>query len=944
MKQLTFLFAVLLSMVSIKSFAHDIAVANSDGKTIYYIYTNNNTELAVSYCSNNSNKYSGDVAIPESVTYNGKTYSVTSIYGGAFQDCTSLTSVTIPNSVTSIDQYAFYNCTSLTSITIPNSVTSIGGAAFCNCSNLTSIIVESGNKVYDSRGNCNAIIETSTNTLIAGCKNTIIPNSVTSIGQYAFSGCTGLASITIPNSVTSIGDYAFYGCSGLTSVTIPNSVTSIGDYAFQNCFGLIEPVYNSKIFVFLPRSFQGEFDILMGIKIIAGGAFKGCTGLTAVDFPEGMMTIGDEAFRGCTGLTAVDFPEGMMTIGDYAFRDCSSLTSITIPQSVNEIGLSAFGDCNLSHIYISDLEAWCKITFDRYGPYIGFNINKNTLHIYLNGVEIRDLVIPSGVTSIGGYKFFRCSALNSVAIPNSVTTIGGAAFRGCSGLTSVTIPNSVTVIGGGAFNECTGLTSVTIGSSVTEIDICAFEKCTALKRINCLSKNVPTIPPDTHNRSPFEKTDLSKITLYVPASALANYKAKSPWSEFGKILSLTSLSMKKQKGKKGTQIILPIALNNNEKITGLQFDLHLPAGVTVATKSNGRMKIETTERMKGTYTISSYQKDGFVRVLGYSTDGDTFTGSSGDILNVTLDIDESMAEGSYNISLKDVVLSNVNNIECPSEDVDATLMVTNYVPADVDGSCTVNINDVVCIINYILGKTVNNFNADAADVDENGAVNINDVVTLINRYILNKASAPVMLARTRLAQRAASVADNYLYMADMTINPGETKEVQLLMTNTGTVAATQGNIRLPAGLSFVTKSNDKADVRNINDRSEDFTLLCQIQKDGSLSFAHYSGDGFSYEGNTGGIFTFKIKADETATAGTYSVTLSNVVLSIDGVGYDIPDRTSSLTVTGTNGISNVNVNVNENDNNYYTLDGHQLQGEPTQKGVYIVNGRKVVIK
>ena len=400
--------------------------------------------------------------------------------------------------------------------------------------------------------------------------------------------------------------------------------------------------------------------------------------------------------------------------------------------------------------------------------------------------------------------------------------------------------------------------------------------------------------------------------------------------------------MKKQKGKKGTQIILPIALNNNEKITGLQFDLHLPAGVTVATKSNGRMKIETTERMKGNYTISSSIKDGVVRVLGYSMDGNAFSGSSGDILNITLDIDENMAEGKYDIGISDVVLSDINNIERPSIDVDATLMVTNYVPADVDGSSTVNINDVVCIINYILGKTVNNFNSDAADVDENGTVNINDVVTLINRYILNKASAPVMLARTRLAQRAASVADNYLYTADMTINPGETKEVQLLMTNTGTVAATQGNIRLPAGLSFVTKSNDKADVRNIDDRSEDFTLLCQIQKDGSLSFAHYSGDGFSYEGNTGGIFTFKIKADETATAGTYSITLSNVVLSIDGVGYDIPDRTSSLTVTGTNEISNVS--VNENDKNYYTLDGHQLQGKPTQKGVYIVNGRKVVIK
>ena len=159
--------------------------------------------------------------------------SVTSIGERAFRGCSGLTSVTIGNSVTSIGNYAFYGCSSLTSITIPNSVTSIGGRAFYGCSGLNSISVENGNTNYDSRNNCNAIIETASNTLIAGCKNTTIPNSVTSIGNYAFSACSGLTSVTIPNSVTSIGAYAFWYCSGLTSVTIPNSVTSIGDNAFD---------------------------------------------------------------------------------------------------------------------------------------------------------------------------------------------------------------------------------------------------------------------------------------------------------------------------------------------------------------------------------------------------------------------------------------------------------------------------------------------------------------------------------------------------------------------------------------------------------------------------------------------------------------------------------------------------------------------------------------
>ena len=166
--------------------------------------------------------------------------SVTSIGEGAFRDCSGLTSVTIPNSVTSIGDRAFHNCFGLTSVTIPNSVKSIGDYAFRGCSGLTSIVVEEGNPVYDSRNNCNAIVETASNSLICGCNTSIIPNSVTSIGNSAFDGCSGLTSVTIPNSVKSIENYAFIGCNGLTSVTIGNSVESIGSQAFRDCSELLD--------------------------------------------------------------------------------------------------------------------------------------------------------------------------------------------------------------------------------------------------------------------------------------------------------------------------------------------------------------------------------------------------------------------------------------------------------------------------------------------------------------------------------------------------------------------------------------------------------------------------------------------------------------------------------------------------------------------------------
>ena len=199
------LLAVLMCMCTAKSFAHDIEVKNADGVTIYYSWRNDGTELAVSYFGVDGDdpsgrSYSGEVFIPESVEYGGNTYKVTSIYWRAFFDCPGLTSVTISNSVTSIGDGAFLGCSNLTSVTIPNSVTSIGNGAFNSCRGLISIMVESGNEKYDSRNNCNAIIETSSNTLIRGCKNTIIPNSVTSIGSSAFEGRSGLTSVTIPMS------------------------------------------------------------------------------------------------------------------------------------------------------------------------------------------------------------------------------------------------------------------------------------------------------------------------------------------------------------------------------------------------------------------------------------------------------------------------------------------------------------------------------------------------------------------------------------------------------------------------------------------------------------------------------------------------------------------------------------------------------------------------
>ena len=411
----------------------------------------------------------------------------------------------IPNSVTSLVD-SFATCSSLTSVVIPASVTLIAGA-FKDCTNLESIVVDTSNPIYDSRDNSNAIIESATNTLVVGCKNSIIPNGITSIGIGAFQGC-GITNISIPDSVTSIGEGAFYGCLGLTSITIPDSVTSIGGNTFYGCSNLSSVTLGNNL------------------SSIEPNLFMFCSSLSSVNIPKSVTSIGNTAFWHCKNLKSISIPNGVTSIGRSAFAD-TGLFELTIPASVRQIGQYLVNeDCpNLESLHF--LGATPPSFISGNGRTVAGNLNNPLFAIYVpnlratydyrNAFSDKD-IYPKG--AILNKIHYTSNTGEIIEDPEIGYPILSNKYYGNGGV--ITVGHIIRDIPKQAFFATT-LTSIVIPDSVEKIDHEAFGQCMWLSEIECR----PITPPTIDGLNTFTIT--SSLEIYVDDDVYDDYASANLW-------------------------------------------------------------------------------------------------------------------------------------------------------------------------------------------------------------------------------------------------------------------------------------------------------------------------------------------------------------------------------------------------------------------------------
>lgn len=936
MKKLLFFLACVLTSVTMQG--HDFEV---DG--IYYtVKSAGDLTCSVSFrgtsYSSYTGEYSGDVTIPETVTYFGTTYSVVGIDGSAFRACADLTSVTIPKSVSSIGTYAFYGCsalefidynaTSVSDFTSSNYVFYNAGqsgsgitlnigkdvkkipAYLMNPYGSSSYIPKLKKLIFSDDCSCTSIgsyafYYSSIESVVLPSKVTavgsyafaenpslttcIFDKNLTSIGSYAFSGCKKLTDIIIPDKVISIGTYAFNNCSGITSLSLGEAVTNIGSYSFYGLNNLVEINYNcrkpqdlaSSNYVFYKAgSTSGKITLNIGEK--------------ATYIPEYLFFPYSSSSYAPT-ITSINYADSCIldSIGAYAFEYCNKLTSLRIPSSVKMVGVYAFAECStLKNLTIDDADETL---------YIGYGSGKKGVNVFYNSPLTTlyygrnlDYYLTTGTTYDG--PFYQKTTLTSVTLGQKVTYIGAGMFNGCTGIKSIKLPLKLRSINAWTFNGCTGLSYVEIPTKVSLIDEKAFYGCSNLKKVI--------------NASALDVQKGATTNGYVAyyCTTLYNDVDENGFVFDGTAPNMLLMAYLDDK----SEISLPANHNGSSYNIGSEFC----ADNTLLTSVEIPSCIESigSNAFKGCTNIESITAN---PVMPPSCASGVFSGINVRTTNIYV------PEESYDLYTRISPWRDFYNISVivPKEE--------EPVAGDANDDGRLSMADVVCIVNHILEKDVDNFDAKKADINNDGVIDMADVVEIINQSF--------EINNTPKAKKQKA--------------PTDSKEGMVVSINGATgMSAAQMDVVLPDGLSVENVSSADSHVVAWNELSN-----------GNVRILVYSNSNVTFDSDD--IATFTVKG----ASADAPIIVSNIkLIDHSAAKTTCPDMTISTPVVTS--ISNTSANklnvyaeggkiiINSPNKQVVTFNSitgtmRKVQVEKginvitfVKPGVYIVNNKKIAVK
>ena len=878
-----------------------------------------------------------NLIIPGTVTYMGVSFDVTSIGPSAFLNNTNLRQVAIGEGVKTIGDEAFRGCTRITGMTLPSTLEEIGTGALYGLTNLTTLYCNATTPPTVSRAtfntatytNCTLYVpygsvstykaksywksfniagvgtvddlrykfiedgETLTAEVIEGDYSSLTSVTIPSwvlldnkvyvvkgIGDNAFNGYTGLTTVNIGGTVTRIGASAFSGCTGLRGLTIPESVTTIGNSAFRGCTGLTTLFIESGLI-------DGE-----GLESIEASAFRDCSSLTSVTIPSTVTSIGSYAFQGCTSLTSVTCDlETPLDIADNVFVDSYDNATLYVDASSLEAYRNHEVWGRFSNITFS------TATIDG----IKYSFNHTTgeatviMSDYSGDINIPETVTCNGMTyqviRIGDYAFHE-QPITSVTLPSTVKAIGSSAFSGCRDMTSVTIPEGVKSIGSRAFAFCTALTSITIPSSVEHIRTETFIGCQGLTNI--------TIPSSVGNIGSGAFIDcqgLKSVTFLDGDYVVINESA------FKRCTSLTTVSLPSSMVYLGMS-----AFAECTNLNTVYCDAPTPLNIT----SDVFSSYDTATLFVPAGSIEAYEDH---EVWG--------------LFNTVWDKDAELYSG------------------------------------DVNGDKRINVGDFIATGSFILGRIPSPFIFKDGDINEDGNINVGDFIA-IGSIILHSTSTNANSGAMSAPRRAGEVAtvdlnplDNALYIAPVTAVPGTQAVLSLRMKNTEPTTGFELNLRLPEGVTVATGSDNMpmaelSEERTSKSRTNFFAT--SLQADGTLKVLCGTNAGsqteglYAFSGNDGEVARITVNIPDDYVGGEYAVSVLNGALadvnaSTTELAPELTILNSSMTIQQS--LTGINVPVSIDgapSGDYYTLDGLKLEGKPTKKGIYILNGKKVLVK